>query len=317
MQGIGEIPISTTNLNMNKKYELSNIWIHKVFNKQGLAKNMFKWYESGILGCGTESVPWIDLTEFITWPNNTEEIISEIKSQLLINNRNYGGGTCLLPKSLNGYHFLTHYQLFSNKYISKEILNTVKTNQELDNWVIENLSKQIWEKALMLKSQPIKTQYWSHKHLEGAVWNKSLNLPLTINWINSLTRLFKYTGRVVVYQNKQNHAVPIHRDFPINSLGHSCHFVNIQLTSDNRPAFVYDEITKEKIYTSSKAYMFNECDCHGVDSEADSNFTIRIDGTFQDDVCQKLNFINGKVFSLNYKNAFKFKQIKIFDPVDN
>jgi hypothetical protein len=80
---------------------------------------------------------------------------------------------------------------------------------------------------------------------------------------------------------------------------------------------MYDEITKEKIYTSSRAYMFNESDCHGVDAEEENNFTIRIDGTFQDHVCEKLGFVEGQVFSLKYKNGYKFNDLHVIDPVDD
>lgn len=321
----------------NKQYNIPGVWVKKQFNKAGSIKNMFKWYEAGIMGCGPESLPWLDLTEFIDWPDNWDDIVSELRDQLSLVGRRSGGGTCLLPKNLNGYHFLTHYQYFAEKYIPEDIRETLKTSQALDAWVIGNLGKPVWETALILKRQPDRTKYWTHKHYPGAEWQdpdvqKNYNwnsydqgvtgliggpIPLTKKWIDSLTRLFKHTGRVLVYQNQIGHAVPIHRDYPINSYGHSAHFVNIQLTTDKRPAFMYDEITKEKIYTSSRAYMFNESDCHGVDAEEENNFTIRIDGTFQDHVCEKLGFVEGQVFSLKYKNGYKFNDLHVIDPVDD
>jgi hypothetical protein len=277
------------------------------------------------------------MTNFIDWPENWDDIVKELRGQLDLAGKRSGGGTCLLPKELNGYHFLTHYEYFANKYIPTDVRETLKTSQALDAWVVANLGKPVWETALILKKQPDHSKFWTGKHSAGAEWQdpeiqKVYNyssvdqgvtgringpIPLTKTWINSLTRLFKHTGRILVYQNQIGHAVPTHRDYPINSYGHSAHFVNIQLTTPNRPAFMYDEITKEKIYTSSRAYMFNESDCHGVDAETENHFTIRIDGTFQDDVCEQLGFVNGQVFSLNYKNGYKFDSLKVIDPKDD
>jgi len=318
----------------NSTHNIPGIWIQKEFNNQGTKKHMFKWYECGILGCGPESKPWLDLTEFVRFPENAADIIAELQTQLDASGHRPGGGTCMLPKELNNYHFMTYYQYFAEKYVPEEVRNSFKTSQELDAWVTFNLGKPIWECALILKKQTEHSRYWTGKHNPGAAWqdpdkqgdyrNQQVHgvtgrvpgpVPLTKAWINEMeTYLFKHIGRVLVYQNKVGHAVPTHRDYPANSFGHSAHFVNIQLTTSNRKGFMYDEVTKEKIYTSSKAYMFNESDCHGVDPEDENHFTIRIDGEFQDHVCEKLGFVNGQVFSMDYKNGYKFNNIKIFEP---
>jgi hypothetical protein len=299
------------------EYNIPNIWVKKIFNDHGDVKNMFKWYECGILGCGQQSVPWLDLEKFIKWPDNVKAITSEITNQLTIAGYRPGGGTCLLPIELNNYKFLTHYQFFCEKYIPLSVRNSIRSPQALDEWVCRNLGNPVWQSVLTVKKQPNAIMYWTGKHDAGAVWQNS-DLPLLKNWITDMENyLFKHIGRVVVYQNKINHPVPIHRDYPISKYGNSAHFVNIQLTTNNRLAFVYDEITKEKIYTLSRAYMFNESDCHGVDAEEESHFTIRIDGEFQQHVCEELGLINGKVFSLDYNNSFKFKNLKIIDLADS
>jgi hypothetical protein len=59
--------------------------------------------------------------------------------------------------------------------------------------------------------------------------------------------------------------------------------------------------------------MFNESDCHGVDDDGD-HFTIRIDGIFHDDVCEKLNLVQGTVFSKESISYEKLKNLKIVDP---
>lgn len=286
---------------------IPNIWVQKSFGN-GLIKKMFKWYEVGILGCGPEHVPWIDLEHLIEWPKNLKDIAREINNELYIIGPRPGGGACLLPKDLNGYEFLTHYQYFHEKYIDKCIVDCFKSQQEFDQWVAEHLSNPVWGSVLLAKQQPNRMQYWLGKHSPGARWD--YDLPLTRLWIDDLeTYLFKHIGRVVIYKNKVGQSVPIHRDFPITE--HRAHFVNFQITASNRPAFVYDEVTKEKIYTTSRAYMFNESDCHGVDDDGEDHFTIRVDGTFKDHICKELNLPNGVVFS---NHTQKLKNLKIIEP---
>lgn len=295
----------------NFKHSIPDIWIKRPFGK-GLFKSMFKWYEVGILGCGLESRPWIDLENKIQWPDNLDDIANEIRRELDLVGHRPGGGTCLLPKSLNGYQFITYYQYFYDRYIPNDIWKSFQNPQSYDSWVAEHFSKPVWECALIAKKQPNPSDYWSKKHMPGATWQ--CNLQLTQEWIDSLeTYLFKHIGRVIIYRGKTDQGVPIHRDFPITE--HSAHFVNFQITSTNRKAFVYDEVTDEKIYTLSRAYMFNESDCHGVEADGEDHFTIRVDGEFRDDISKDLNLIDGNVFSLNSKNYYKLKNLKVIDPV--
>lgn len=285
---------------------IRDVWTQVPFG-QGQTKKLFKWYEAGLLGCGVNSIPWINLESYIKWPDNLDNIVDEINLALDQAGPIPGGGSCLLPKKLNGYEFLTYYQYFHEEFVPN--VTEFKNQQEYDKWVMNNLSKPIWQTVLMAKQQVDRSQYWIGKHTPGAVWQ--VNLPLTRSWIDNLeTYLFKYIGRVVIYRGK---AIPIHRDYPITE--HSAHFVNLQITSSNRLAFVYDEVTKEKIYTKSKAYMFNESDCHGVEDSGGEHFTVRVDGTFRDSIAEKLNLINGMVFSKDSASYSKLKNLKIFEPM--
>lgn len=298
-------------------YDLSKelndqIWINRPYG-QGLVKKLFKWYEVGVLGCGVESMPWINLENLIEWPSTLESIKNEIHSAIDTIGFAPGGGSCLIPSDINGYEFLTYYQYFQEKYIPEDVLNKFAAQHEYDKWVIENLSKPIWQSVLLAKSQPNKQDYWKRKHQLGAIWNPYYKIPLTKQWIDSLeTYLFKTIGRVVIYRTNKNQSVPIHRDFPITE--HKAHFVNFQISNTSRPAFVYDEITKQKIYTVSKAYLFNESDCHGVDGDEENSFTIRIDGTFHDSIVQKLKLDNGYIFSKNSFSYQNLNKLKIYDP---
>jgi len=288
---------------------INDLLVTRQINQLGLSKTFFKWYEMGILGCGKNSLPWFNFEPFISWPKNPSGIIDEINSVLPLE-QSMVNAPCLLPDDLNGYTFFTHYEYYAEKYIPEDVLNSFSNIYEMSTWVINNLSRPVWKNVLMAKKHPDRSQYWKRKNFDEGVWVD--NLPLTQTWIESLTDIFKHVGRVVIYQSLNGNGVPIHRDYPTNVNGHNSHFIIVQL-SGKRSAFVYDEITKEKIYTNSRAYMFNECDCHGIDAEDVSNFSIRIDGAFQDHICHEFNLINGKVFDLDYINGHKFNNMKIIE----
>ncbi len=295
---------------------IPNIWIHKRIN-DGLSKPFFKWYECGILGCGQDSVPWLDLSHLVELPSNREIIVQEINSYLEAIGSTPGGGSCLLPKELNGYEFFTHYQFYCDRYIDRNQLEQFKNIQDYNSWTINNLSSPLWRNAVILRGWNTSNRTWMIKHTDG-IWKDIITEPSTspfCRWVESLRdTLFDSIGRIMIYRNVQGHGVSIHRDYPATGGGHRAHFVNIQLTNPSRPAFVYDEVTKEKVYTNSHAYMFNESDCHGVDAEDESNFTIRIDGTFKSHVSNKFQLVDGLVFCDRYKNSYKFKQIKVIEP---
>jgi hypothetical protein len=290
---------------------MKNLFTTKKINQKGLIKQFFKAYEVGVLGCGKYSLPWIDLSEYIVWPTNVNLILKEIKLALEKFDGSFAASSCLMPEKINGYNFMTYYEFNADKFIPTDILNTFTTIYDLNKWVNLNLSRPIWKTVLVAKKHPLPTYYWTQKHGPGNIWQNN-DLKLTQTWIESQTQLFKSIGRVVIFENICNNSVTIHRDCAISENGHNSHFVNLQFV-ENRPVFVYDEITNEKIYIPSQAYMFNECDYHGVDFESKVNFTIRIDGTFHEHICNKLNFIDGKVFSKDYISGSKLEKLKIID----
>lgn len=295
---------------------IPNIWVTKQINKH-LIKPFFKWYECGILGCGRNSVPWLDLSGIISLPTNRNDIIDEINNYLELSGPSPGGGSCLLPLKLNGYNFFTHYQYHNELYITKDQSDQFKDIREYDTWVINNLSRPLWQNAVIIRGWNTTDKIWMIKHTDGTWKNVITNPSISpfCLWVESMkTTLFDSIGRIMIYRNIPGHGVSIHRDYPATGGGHRAHFVNIQLTNPNRPAFIYDEITDEKIYSTSHAYMFNESDCHGVDTEDESNFTIRIDGTFKSNICDQFDLENGLVFCSKYKYSHKINNIKVIEP---
>ena len=71
-----------------------------------------------------------------------------------------------------------------------------------------------------------------------------------------------------------------------------------------RPSFVWDEKTKEKHHLPSgaRSYFFNNRDYHGVDPEPIFKYTLRIDGTFTDEMCEKLGLEDGYTWKWSYED---------------
>jgi len=126
----------------------------------------------------------------------------------------------------------------------------------------------------------------------------SKHFPKLMEYTNSLP--FKTIGRIVFFTTFPNCAVPTHRDSIVAE--HKDHNINL-FFSGARKSFVYDPLMKQKIYLdqSAKSYFFNNRDYHGVDAEPVFRYTLRIDGTFKDEVCEELGLINGYTWKWDYE----------------
>lgn len=111
---------------------------------------------------------------------------------------------------------------------------------------------------------------------------------------------FKTIGRVLFFTTYPNTIVPTHRDWYIES--HRDHNINFFFAGGWRPSFVLDDINEDKIYLEKEAtsYFFNNRDYHGVDAEPKFRYTLRVDGVFDDTICEKFNLIDGYVWRPEY-----------------
>lgn len=113
---------------------------------------------------------------------------------------------------------------------------------------------------------------------------------------------FKSIGRILFFTSFPNAGVPVHRDF--NVAPHKDH--NINFFFDGwRPSFIFNEKTNKKTYLEKgqQTYFFNNRDYHGVDPEPRFRYTLRVDGTFNDELQKNLSLEDGYVFNWHYKNA--------------
>jgi len=135
---------------------------------------------------------------------------------------------------------------------------------------------------------------------QKSLWTEDAKLfPKLIEYINALP--FKSIGRILFFTTYPNAGVIVHRDGVVAE--HKDHNINLFFTPGWRPSFVYDEITKEKVYLEqgARSYFFNNRDYHGVDPEPNFRYTLRIDGTFTDELQEELGLVDGYTWNWNYE----------------
>jgi hypothetical protein len=127
------------------------------------------------------------------------------------------------------------------------------------------------------------------------------HFPKLIEYIKTLP--FKSIGRIMFFTTYPKAGVAIHRDSIVAE--HKDHNINLFFDGGWRPSFVWDEITKEKTYLpeGAKSYYFNNRDYHGVEPENIFRYTLRIDGTFTDELCDELGLEEGYTWKWSYEDT--------------
>lgn len=150
-----------------------------------------------------------------------------------------------------------------------------------------------WYGVCYLKSNDFKTK--NQANVDQAWSIHAQYFPKLTKYLESLKEnVFEDIGRVLFFISYPLNPVVIHRDYvPVK---HQDHCINFYF-SKGRPAFIYDEIKKEKIYLNPKcrAYFFNNRDYHGLDAEPQMRYTLRVDGTFKKEISEKLGLKDGWV----------------------
>jgi hypothetical protein len=280
-------------------------FVYKKVNNR-LTIRLVKWYETGPLGCGKNSVPWIDISPYISFPNNIVDIRKEIEINSLEFPQLSGGVASIIPYHVNNNHILSYYLYNIEKYVPLNVRLTATTKWDIENWLFENVCDKIWSLSLAVRKN--KTNFWYGKNSNQCEWDTD-KFPLLKNWIESLD-MFEEIGRVIIFKNNPGTAVSAHRDDLFAP--HSNHFINFQL-NNIRPAYIYNEITNEKIYINSRAYMFNEHDIHGVDAETTADFTVRVDGKFTGEFANQIGLHDGVVWSKDCKTGPSTNNLKFYE----
>jgi hypothetical protein len=141
---------------------------------------------------------------------------------------------------------------------------------------------------------------FNNKTKQNENWTENAKyFPKLIEYIKTLP--FKEVGRIMFFTAYPNAGVVTHRDSIVAE--HKDHNINLFFDSGWRPSFIWDEKTKEKVYLpeGARSYYFNNRDYHGVDPEPVFRYTVRIDGTFTDEMCEKLGLEDGHTWKWSYE----------------
>lgn len=135
---------------------------------------------------------------------------------------------------------------------------------------------------------------------DAASWSSAAKyFPKLLKYLDTLP--FKSIGRVLFFTTYPNAPIATHRDSVIKE--HSDHNINLFFTGGDRKSYIFDPKTKERVYLqpNSRSYFFNNRDFHGVDAEPKFRYTLRIDGTFNDDIIEKLKLDDGYTWKWSYE----------------
>lgn len=225
----------------------------------------------------------------------------------------------LVPKELNKQKTIDSYLANLDKYATderwKSEIQTITRKGDLKSYFHQYFGvDEAWDGIAMFRDY---TGLYEDKG-KPSQWMKNIeHFPALKSFVESLP--FKYVGYAMIFKSKQNQPVLIHRDyFPVN---HQVNFMNIKLDQRVRPFFLYDLETHTKKYLAEDQdiYFFNEIDLHGMDPEAESGLTLRVEGQFTDEFKTEIGLADQDTFNWNYEKprAFlKSGQFKIEQSTD-
>ena len=125
------------------------------------------------------------------------------------------------------------------------------------------------------------------------------HFPKVKEYIETLP--FDKIGRVLFFTTAPDSPVVAHRDHPVAE--HQDHNINLFFSGGTRKSYVWDEQKNEKIYIPKdcRSYFFNNRDYHGVDADPKFRYTLRVDGTFTQEVQEQLGLEDGYTFKWDYR----------------
>jgi hypothetical protein len=247
-----------------------------------------KYIESSIIGIAGK--PWIDFTQYTNdgwdWERIDDEICLCMAKHDTSQVPNVFGK---MPRQL--------IHDFNIEILEDEFLKThpeyslpnLDTNTRRRYLYFKNKVLYPWSFVFVLKPNSFK-----NINNDSNPWFDfvDIEMPYTKKMISSLP--FNQIGRVVIYGSNPNNAVPCHRDaIPILSTvqsdRHLMHHINMN-PGGYRPVYLYDSKNNKKVYVDpeSRLYAYNVRDFHGVDAVNRFSYTVRIDGEYSKDVCERI-----------------------------
>ena len=296
-------------------YELN----HPLFSKVPT----FKYYDAPIMGVGPESKPFIRIDNYID-TSNFGEIYEEIernKDQLVPFTKGLVLNGVVPNEINNGVKSIDSYLTNQEKYLNFDYVSGIKDLQTLSlvkSYFYKHFNiTEAWQGVCHMREYST----YANKNQPSKWLNHAQYFPKLTKFIESLP--YRVLGYALFFiSNGNDEPVFVHRDI-FHKAHHKSNFINIMFDKKPRPFFLYDAITKEKVYLDNDCcmYMFNESDLHGVDPETDVRYMLRVEGLFNDDFATEIglrkhtDYFESFDWSYN-KPQQTLSQIKIYEDTD-
>jgi hypothetical protein len=269
-----------------------------------------EYEEYGVMGVGKDRKPYINMDPYID--HSMDDEIHQEMCMGLSMIKCYDIGRCnsgLPPPEVEKYSgndclaiTLSRLNEIDPTGVHRRNIETIANSLDKEEEIHQAVYKYCyfalgsvipWFFVLYLKYSP----FYEKTKDDGVFTDNAKHFPKLLKYIDSLP--FRHVGRIKIFTTYPNTSVMIHRDGPVRL--HKDHNINL-FFSGGRPAFVYDERKKEKIYLEKgcKSYFFNNRDFHGVDSEPVFRYTVRVDGVFSPEMEKKLGLVDGFTWCSDY-----------------
>jgi hypothetical protein len=270
----------------------------------------FDYQKYGIKGVGRNRSPMVNMDQYIDHSMNdelhTECCIGLAQSTEYKLGQTYGAVPRIEQERLGSNDCWSELMRNLEKY-DPDGKHKKALEQLVETTPSENLVSAFYKYAYFAMNAPIPWFFALYlKHTEfrnktkdgGTLTAAAERFPKLLKYIDTLP--FKAVGRILLFTTYPNAGVMMHRDSVMAE--HKDHNINLFFTS-GRPSYVWDEIENKKTYLdpSARSYFFNNRDYHGVDAEPMFRYTVRIDGTFTDEMQEKLALEDGYTWKWDYE----------------
>ena len=112
-------------------------------------------------------------------------------------------------------------------------------------------------------------------------------------WLENLVTegVFKHLGRIIFFKSEHDCLMPLHRDLILpdehDYFPHRHEFIHVRPNLD-KPFYIWDSETDEKILTDKQAIWFNDQDWHAGGRVNKQSYSLRIDGPFTEEFRAKI-----------------------------
>jgi hypothetical protein len=135
---------------------------------------------------------------------------------------------------------------------------------------------------------------WETRFQEKAWTPDAEFFPELRAWLEKLEgTVFKHLGRIIIFKAEHDVQTGFHRDliYPKETeyFDHRHEFIHLRTRLD-RPFYIWDPESDQKIETDAHAIFFNDQDWHNGGTAVVQTFSIRVDGEFTEEFRQRAGF---------------------------